>query len=82
MLEGIKITVTDNPSDLVDYTLGGINRYYNHGWGSSKELDQRVPIPSFFCLPNTIVLQDQLSHLLRAVTMIIEVFLNHKFVKN
>lgn len=52
MLEGIKITVTDNPSDLVDYTLGRINRYYySHDWDSSKELDQRVPISSFYeCL--------------------------------
>lgn len=53
MLEGIEITVTDNPSDLVAYTLGRINRYYKHGWGSSKELDQRVPIPSFLCLPDS-----------------------------
>lgn len=47
MLEGVKITVIDNASDLVDYTLRRINRYYNHDWGSSKELDQSVPIPSF-----------------------------------
>lgn len=82
MLEGIKITVVDSPSDLVDYTLGRINRCYSHGWDSSKKLDQRVPIPSFLCLPNTVILHDQLSPLLRTVTMKIEVFLNNKFVNN